>query len=57
MLDGLRRKGGTRDRRLMDENPIEVLIGVGGHREIDPCQDLIGPQSYCYMYVGAAWPD
>jgi len=46
-----------RDRRLMDENPIKVLIGVGGHREIDPCQDLIGPQSYCCMYVGTARPD
>ena len=41
----------------MDENQIEFLIEVGGHREIDPCQDLIGPQSYCFMYVGAARPD
>ena len=41
----------------MDENQIEFLIEVGGHREIDPCQDLIGPQSYCSMYVGAARPD
>jgi hypothetical protein len=57
MLDGLHRKGGTRDRRLMDGNPIEVLIGVGDHREIDPCQDLIGPQSYYCIYVGAARPD